>query len=204
MGTDRERRASIILGLTGPIGCGKTTVGDILVELGALERIDADEVVHELMRPGTVVTARIAAAFGEAVIAPDGSVDRARLGEIVFGDETKLRQLESIVHPSVRELVRERLRELRDHPGVVVIDAVRLLQSELADLCDEIWVVRCNPKVEMERLRSLRQLTQEQAFARLHAQPSFDDPRVTRVIDNSRSLADLQAQVREAFSPLSA
>src|SRR5947209_282339 len=100
MAADSARRAPRNLGITGPIGCGKTTVGDILLELGALERIDADAVVHELERSGTEVTHAVARAFGEDLLGPDGSVDRARLGAIVFRDANELRRLEAIVHPA--------------------------------------------------------------------------------------------------------
>src|SRR5947209_2132832 len=97
------------LGITGPIGCGKTTVGDMLLELGALERIDADRVVHGLMAPNSVTTKRVRETFGDGVMASDGSVDRSALASVVFSKPDRLRALEAIVHPAVREAIRSRI-----------------------------------------------------------------------------------------------
>jgi dephospho-CoA kinase len=193
------RSAPRILGLTGPIGCGKTTVGDVLLDLGARERIDADHVVHALMAPGTATTRQIRDAFGDGVIAVDGSVDRRRLAAIVFRDAERLRALEAITHPAVRESIRTRLDQLCGQNGVVVVDAVRLLQSDLLPLVEEVWVVRCAPDAQLERLTTLRGMAPDDARARNEAQPCFDHPRVARVIDNSGSLADLRREVAAAW-----
>jgi dephospho-CoA kinase len=200
MATNAQARAPLVLGLTGPIACGKTTVGDLLLKLGALERIDADESVHELMQPGTASTQAVAAAFGQEVIQEDGGVDRARLAELVFGHPEQLRRLEEIVHPAVRQLIRRRLTRLTDQSGVVVLDAVKLLQSDLLDLCSAVWVVRCSHSAELERLMRNRNMSREQAEARLASQPSFDHPRVTEIIENSGSMQDLRAHVQSAWS----
>lgn len=192
-----------ILGLTGPIACGKTTVGDLLLELGAIERIDADRVVHGLMTAGTPVTREIAEAFGTGVLATDGSVDRARLGEIVFANPTALRRLEAIVHPGVRREIQRMLAGLRGRQGVVVLDAVRLLQSELLPLCQSVWVVRCDPAEQRRRLTENRGMTESQAESRRAAQPSFESSAVTYVIDNSGSLEDLCRQVEGGWRELS-
>ena len=202
MATEPARTAPRILGLTGPIACGKTTVGNILLELGAVERIDADAVVHELMRPGTAVAQRILERFGPEVLRPDGSVDRRRLGEIVFSDERALRELEAIVHPAVRERIRARVEERAGGNGVMVIDAVRLLQSELLELCDAVWVVRCSAAVSMHRLTEDRGMSRQAAEARLRAQPVFEHPRVTLVLDNGGTRESLRAQVEEAWRSL--
>jgi dephospho-CoA kinase len=197
---DRERTQSDrhILGLTGPIACGKTTVGNILLELGATERIDADTVVHRLMVAGTPTTRRIVERFGDDILAEDGSVDRRALAGRVFGDPSALRDLEAITHPEVRL---ETLRRLQVHSeGVIVIDAVKLLQSELLPLCDAVWVVRCDPEVELRRLKRRNGLTKEEAQTRIAAQPSFDSPAVGVVIDNSGSVDELRRHVEEAWS----
>jgi dephospho-CoA kinase len=201
---DRRHRRStpLILGLTGPIGCGKTTVGDILLDLGALDRIDGDQVVHGLMGPDSEVAARVAEAFGPAAIAPDGSVDRQALGRIVFGDPGKLRQLESITHPAVRREIRRRIDALDGAGGVVVVDAVKLLQSDLLPLTDAVWVVTCDRDEEMRRLTEQRRMTPEDAAARVRAQPSFDHPRVSRVIENNQSLMKLRDNVTEGWVEL--
>jgi dephospho-CoA kinase len=205
-----ERTAPRVLGLTGPIACGKTTVGDLLLELGALERIDADESVHELMLPGTRTTHAVASAFGPEIIEEDGSVDRARLAEVVFGNPEQLRRLEEIVHPAVRQLIRRRLSRrppihraasnTNDQTDVIVLDAVKLLQSDLLDLCSAVWVVHCSHSTELQRLMRNRSLSREQAEARLASQPFFENPKVTEAIENSGSLQDLKARVQTAWS----
>lgn len=197
-------RSPRILGLTGAIACGKTTVGDILLRLGALKRIDADLVVHELMRPRTQVTTAIADAFGGEVLRADGAVDRAALAARVFGDPAALQLLEGITHPAVRAIIRQRLSELGGEQGVVIVDAVKLLQSDLLPLCDAVWVVRCNADEQMRRLVELRGMTAEAAVARTAAQPSFDHPQVVRFIDNAGSRSDLERQVETAWKELNA
>lgn len=191
-----------ILGLTGPIACGKTTVGTMLLQLGALERIDADEVVHELMQPGTEITHRIEQAFGPGVIASDGAVDRKALGKHVFSNSDALHELEGIVHPAVRPAIRTRLKHLAGDRGVVILDAVKLLQSDLADECSAIWVVQCRVEEAFRRLKDDRGMSPQEARNRLAAQPPFDDPRVSRVIDNSGDREQTMAQVREGWEQL--
>ena len=192
-------RSPRVLGLTGPIACGKTTVGDLLLRLGALARIDADTVVHELMVGNTPVTAAIQDRFGPKVVTVDGSVDRGRLGNVVFGDPAALRDLEAIVHPEVRAEIRQRVRSYAGQDGVVVVDAVKLLQSDLLPLCEAVWVVQCTRQVEMARLVDIRGLSPDKARQRLDAQPVFDSPAVTWVIENSGSFAELESQVRAAW-----
>jgi dephospho-CoA kinase len=202
MAAIRARSAPRILGLTGAIACGKTTVGDILLELGALERIDADAVVHRLMAAGTPVTAQILRRFGRDIIARNGSVDRSRLGSLVFDDPAALRDLELITHPAVRTAIRDRVAELSGQHGFVVIDAVKLLQSELLELAYVVWVVRCRPDIQMQRLTEVRGMSAKAAAGRLAAQPSFTHPRVTTVIENNGSMDQLQAQVTAAWQHL--
>lgn len=198
---DRER-APRVLGLTGPIGCGKTTVGDMLLELGALDRIDADVEVHALMQPGTEVTREISSEFGQDVLAPDGGVDRSRLGRIVFSQPDKLRALEGITHPAVRRSIRRRLETYRGYRGIVVVDAVKLLQSDLLPLTHAVWVVRCDAEEQLRRLRAMRGMTDDDALNRVRAQPSFGHQRVTTVIDNSGSREDLRRLVDAAWERL--
>lgn len=193
-------RTPRILGITGPIGCGKTTVGDILLELGALARIDADAVVHGLMQPGMTTTDEIARAFGRAILRADGAVDRSRLGQIVFNDPSLLTRLEQIVHPAVRAVIRARLHAFAGQDGVVVLDAVKLLQSDLLPMVETVWVVRCPPPEEVRRLVELRGMSVEAAQARIRVQPSFEHPRVTRVIDNNGTRAELRATVETAWN----
>jgi dephospho-CoA kinase len=122
-------------------------------------------------------------------------------GNVVFGDPA-LRDLEAIVHPEVRAEIRQRVRSYAGQDGVVVVDAVKLLQSDLLPLCEAVWVVQCTRQVEMARLVDIRGLSPDKARQRLDAQPVFDSPAVTWVIENSGSFAELESQVRAAWEGL--
>ena len=192
-----------IIGLTGNIATGKSTVARLLAGLGALV-IDADRVAHATMRPGTAVWEEVRRAFGPEVVLPDGRIDRRRLGEIAFRDPAALARLERIVHPAVRRTLRRRLQRLRGRPQpprVVVIEAIKLLEGGLGPLCDAIWLVVAPREVQIERLRRTRGLTPEEAAVRIDAQPPVE-PKLAMadvVIRNDGSLADLERQVREAW-----
>ena len=141
-----------IIGLTGPIGCGKTTVGGILAELGGVV-IDADVLAREVTGPGQPALSAIRARFGDAVFEPSGVLDRAALGAVVFSDEAALRDLEAIVHPPVRSLLEERIaRAMRDGDPFVVVEAIKLVEGGLAERCDEVWLIECPPQVQRQRL----------------------------------------------------
>lgn len=190
----------LLLGLTGNIACGKTTVGQMTLEMGAASYIDADAVVHDLYAPGQAIHAAVLAAFGEAVRAPDGTIDRRALGTIVFNDPGKLRQLESIVHPAVHTAIIAQLSGLESR-DVAIIDAVKLLEGGMAAWCAAVWLVICSPEEERRRLIADRGMTPAEAEARLSAQPDRTAQRdlVTTVIDNSGSLAATRAQVEIAW-----
>jgi dephospho-CoA kinase len=189
-----------ILGLTGNIASGKTTIGLMLLELGADTYVDADTVVHELYLPGRPLAARLAQEFGADILDADGGVDRRVLGAIVFGDREKLRRLESIVHPAVQEALLENLRRLPPE-GVGVLDAIKLVESGYAPLCHAVWLVESVPEVQLRRLIETRGLTEEEAQARLAAQPPLESKRAaaTEILHNDGSLEDLRQQVAAAW-----
>ncbi len=195
-----------IIGLTGNIATGKSTVARILADLGALV-IDADRVAHATMRPGTAVWEEIRRTFGPDVLLPDGHIDRRRLGEIVFRDPAALSLLEQIVHPAVRRLLQRRLQRLRRRPRpprVVVIEAIKLLEGGLRPLCDQVWLVIAPREVQVERLMRTRGLAPEEAAVRIDAQPPVEPKLQVAdvVIRNDGSLADLERQVHEAWERL--
>jgi dephospho-CoA kinase len=190
-----------IVGLTGNIGCGKTVVAGMLRRLGA-EFIDADLVVHELLRPGTPVTAAVARHFGAGILRPDGGVDRQALARIVFADPKALRALERIVHPAVQREIDARIR--RSQAPVVVLEAIKLIESGLYLRCDQVWVVTCREEQQLERLLGSRGMLREEAIQRIRAQPPQAEKvaRADVVIDNSGSLARTAQQVKEAWDRL--
>ena len=166
-----------ILGLTGNIASGKSTIGMLLLELGATAYIDADLVVHELYLPGKPLVTEIAAAFGQGVGNRDGGVDRRALGELVFGDQTKLRQLEVIVLPHVRDALLARLRALPPD-GIGVFDAIKLVESGYAPLCDGVWLVTCSEEAQLRRLMTSRGLSETEARQRIAAQGDLEPKRM--------------------------
>jgi dephospho-CoA kinase len=192
-----------ILGLTGNIASGKTTIGLMLLELGAQLYVDADQVVHELYLPGQPLVAELSKAFGPEILDDAGGVDRKILGQIVFGDAGKLRLLESIVHPAVQTALINKMRELSTigPDAIGVLDAIKLVESGYAQLGHALWLVTCAPEVQLQRLMTLRGMSEADARLRLAAQPSLDEKRAlaTEIIDNSGDLDHLRAQVVAAW-----
>lgn len=189
-----------ILGLTGNIGCGKTTVGRLLRELGADVYVDADQVVHDLYQPGSPLVQELANAFGAGILDSRGGVDRRALGDVVFHDPQKLVALEGIVHPLVRNQLVDIMRHMPEN-GIGVLDAVKLIESGYGPLCHGLWLVVCPPQQQLQRLVSTRQMSDEDARARIEAQAPVEAKRAvaTEVINNSGSLDDLRRQVGAAW-----
>jgi len=157
-----------VIGLTGNIATGKSTVARMLERLGA-ERIDADHLAHEQMRPGTETHAEIVRIFGTYVLADDGRIDRPRLGRIVFSDPEALAMLEGLVHPAV---VAETLARIDACPkAVLCVEAIKLLEAEMAQHCDSVWVVTCSRERQIERLTSKRHMLHSEAVRRIDSQP---------------------------------
>ena len=190
------------VGLTGGIGAGKSEVSRRLAAQGAVV-IDADAMAREVVAPGTPGLAEVVAAFGPGVLLGDGSLDRGKLGEIVFDDADRRAMLNSIVHPRVGT----RMRELEEQagPGAIVVHDVPLIaENNLAGFYDLIVVVDVPPRIQLDRLIRHRGMTREQAKARLAAQASREKRLAIAgiVIDNSSSLAELDRQVGELWTEL--
>ncbi|HZY58851.1 MAG TPA: dephospho-CoA kinase [Candidatus Binataceae bacterium] len=195
----------LTVGLTGGIGSGKSTVAKILAELGA-PSFDADKVGHEIYRPDGPAYHEVIAAFGSAVVAPDGTIDRKKLGPIVFADPAQLRRLESIVHPRMFERMRAMVAEMRAQ-GVsapIVIEAAILIEAHWQPLFDEIWLVVAPREKVIERVEAERGLKPEQTEARIKAQLSDDERRrhASLVIDNSGTIAQLRIGVGALWQEL--
>lgn len=189
-----------IIGITGNIACGKTAVGHMLLDMGAERYIDADAVVHKLYQSGQAIAVKVAEAFGPSVVTANGDVDRKALGTIVFQDYAAMRRLEEIVHPAVSRALADELARVSPS-GIVVIDAVKLLEGGSSKFCQSKWMVICPQELEYERLVARNNLNPEEAWVRIKAQSSVDErlPLVDEVIDNSGSLEDTRRQVAAAY-----
>jgi dephospho-CoA kinase len=190
-----------VIGVTGGIACGKSTVLRELGRLGA-ETIDADAVYHDLVAPGKPLVGVLAERFGPGVVAEDGSLDRRALGRIVFGDPAALAELDALTHPAVITEVRRRIEG--SGSLVVAVDAVKLVESGMAGLCDRVWLVTCTPEQQVERLMARGGLTRDEAERRVAAQAP-DGPRLARadlVIDNSGPVEATVEAVRAAWARL--
>jgi dephospho-CoA kinase len=190
----------ILLGLTGGIGSGKSTVSSLLSAKGAVI-IDADAIVKELQEPGQPLLAELAAEFGAAILREDGSLDRVALATIAFADKEKVASLNKIVHPAVGREMNRRLVEQRATDNVVVLDIPLLAENPREGLCGVI-VVDIPVEKAVERLMGQRGFAEEDARARIANQTSREQ-RIAiadRVIDNSGSLEALSAQVDEVWA----
>lgn len=172
----------------------------MLADRFGADYVDADRLVHALYASGTPETRSIAARFGPALVREDGTIDRRRLGDSVLADRQALRDLERILDPGVRRAIDDRLA--RTQAAVVVLDAVRLIESGLAARCDAVWVVVCERAAQMQRLQTSRGMSAEQAALRIGAQapPEEKIGHATAVITNDASLDALNDQVAAAWT----
>jgi dephospho-CoA kinase len=198
----KRARKTVRIGLTGPIGCGKSTVASWLGELGAVV-IDADEVARDVVAQGTPELDAVVAAFGPEMLLQTGDLDRARLGRLVFADPEALIRLEAIVHPAVRPRILRAMAEATNAGApAVVVEAIKLVEGGLAALCDEIWLVACDGAEQRGRLTG-RGMAPDQAELRIAAQGDITRrlrAAATRVIDTSGSIDAAQARVLEAWT----
>lgn len=194
----------LVIGITGTIGSGKSTVAGFLRELGATV-IDADQVGHDVYLPGSRGWKAIVEAFGEGILAADGTVDRHKLGEIVFQNPAALANLNFIVRPLITGEIQSRLKELRQkRTRVVVLEAAILIEAGWGPLVDEMWVTTAPESVIFKRLGVERKLSHAQVQARIKAQlPVAEQLKcATRVIDTSVSLPELKARVAALWKEL--
>lgn len=193
-----------VIGLTGGIASGKSTVAGFFRD-HLIPVIDADVLGHRTYEPGTDTFAAVVEAFGQDVVAPDGTIDRKVLGGKVFGKPEELKRLTDIVWPGIRRLASEELSELEVAGNrLAVLEAAVLLEAGWEDLCDEIWVVVVEPELAIKRLAERNGLDEEAARARIASQLSNAE-RVAKadvVIENNGSLDELQARLRDAWDAL--
>jgi dephospho-CoA kinase len=204
-----------VIGLTGGIGSGKSTVSGFLKGLGAVI-IDADRVGHEVFKPDTEAWREVVAAFGKEILTPDGDVDRRKLGKIVFDNYEALARLNQIIHPRMYALVKAQIEEYRRQGvGVVVLEAPLLIEvplsmkagePSLSDEVDEVWVTVAPESTVLKRLKKKLELSEPESLARIRSQlpPEEKVKQADVVIDTDCSLDELKSRVKKLWEKLSA
>ncbi|HUF00100.1 MAG TPA: dephospho-CoA kinase [Anaerolineales bacterium] len=192
----------LVIGLTGNIATGKSVVRRMLEHLGAYT-IDADALSHRVISKGAPGYQPVLDTFGTWLLGQDGQINRARLGHLVFADKDALKQLEEIIHPYVRQAIDILVR--RASQTVIVIEAIKLLESGLSSRCDTVWVTDAPQQVQVERLMRKRRFSQQDALQRVHAQSAQKEKLAAAnvVITNNGSYDDLWRQVSEAWKNIS-
>jgi dephospho-CoA kinase len=193
----------LTIGLTGGIGSGKSTVAQILGEFGA-PILDADKVAHTTYAPGAPAYDAVIAAFGAQVVAADRTIDRRKLGSIVFGNPDRLNQLTSIVWPATRESISRNVADLRASGAKlpIVVEAAILIEANWQPLFDEIWLVRASREQVVTRIDSQRGLKPAETEARIRAQLSDEEraKHATLVIENNGSLEELREMLKTVWA----
>ena len=195
-----------VIGLTGGIGSGKSTVSQCLAELGAVI-IDADKVGHEAFKPDTEAWHEVVATFGRQIIAPSGEIDRKKLGEIVFSQPEALLRLNRIMHPKMHDMMKSQIEDYRRQGvEVVVLEAAILIEANWTSLVDEVWVTVTSEAMVLERLKQQRGLDEEQTLARIRSQISSEERarHADVVINNNGDLEEVRAKVKELWARLQA
>lgn len=193
------------IGLTGGIASGKSTVVAMLRQLGA-GIIDCDQLAHDVVRPGSFGLKEVAEAFGPQVLCADGSMDRAYMGRVVFGNKEKKAQLEGILFPLIQREIDNKIEIIKtkkENPAIF-LDMPLLFEIKYDSYVDEAWLVYVDPATQLSRLMARNHYTRDEAMARIHAQLPIDTKRSLAqvIIDNTGSLEDTEEQVRYEWREL--
>ncbi|HJX69934.1 MAG TPA: dephospho-CoA kinase [Dehalococcoidia bacterium] len=195
-----------VIGLTGSIGSGKSTVSAILAELGAVV-LSADEIGHEALQPRTAAWQEVVSAFGEGILKAGGEVDRQKLGEIVFNNAGALARLNRIMHPRMYRMAEKRIEELKQQGGaVIVLEAPLLVEAGWLPLADQVWITVADEETIVHRLCQRSGLSEAQALARIRSQlPAEEKTKYADVVINtSGTLSEVEAKVKELWEALQA
>ncbi|WP_428828551.1 MULTISPECIES: dephospho-CoA kinase [Bacillus] len=193
---------TLVIGLTGGIASGKSTVSQMIKEKG-IRVVDADIIAKEAVSKGSAALHQIVQTFGEEVLLPNGELNRQQLGAIIFSDEEKRKQLNAIVHPEVRkEMLEQRDEGVSNNEAFVVLDIPLLFESKLEGLVDRIIVVYTTPELQLSRLMNRNDLSEEEALNRIHSQQSLEEKcqKADRVIENTKDLAFMRKQLENILN----
>ncbi|MBD1846379.1 dephospho-CoA kinase [Cyanobacteria bacterium FACHB-63] len=193
------------IGITGGIGMGKTTVSNYLAAAHRLPILDADLIARDAVAPGSPILAQIIDRYGAHLLRLDGTLDRAKLGAIVFSNPTERAWLEQQIHPYVRQMLEAECDRLAQTHSMIVLVIPLLFEANMTDLVTEIWVICCPESQQIQRLMQREKLSLEQAQARIQSQMSIQQKRdrATVILDNSTTPEALMHQVDRALSPTS-
>ena len=195
-----------VIGITGGIGSGKSTVTQCLAELGAVV-IDADKVGWEAYMPNTEVWHDVVSEFGQQVVAENGEINRKKLGEIVFGNPASRKRLNQIMHPRMYKMMEKKIEAYRQQEvEVVVLEAAVLIEANWTPLVDELWVTVASEPVVLERLKKQRGLAEEQILSRIRSQLSFEERKkhANEIISNDGDLEEMRKKIRVLWAKLHA
>ncbi|WP_348936167.1 dephospho-CoA kinase [Bacillus sp. BS1807G30] len=193
---------TLVIGLTGGIASGKSTVSQMIKEKG-IRVVDADIIAKEAVSKGSAALHQIVQTFGEEVLLPNGELNRQQLGTIIFSDEEKRKQLNAIVHPEVRkEMLKQRDEGVSNNETFVVLDIPLLFESKLEGLVDRIIVVYTTPELQLSRLMNRNDLSEEEALNRIHSQQPLEEKcqKADRVIENTKDLAFMRKQLENILN----
>lgn len=194
----------ILIGLTGGIASGKSTISKMLKELGA-EVIDADLVAREVIQPRSAAWREMVEAFGKGILNDDRTINRRRLGSLVFPDPKAVERLNAITHPRILKRIQERVEEARRRGvRVLVIDAPLLIEAGMVPMVDEVWVVKVDPDTQITRLMARDHFTFQEALNRLNSQMPLEEKLkyAHRVIDNKGTPEETRAEVTRIWNDL--
>lgn len=195
----------VVIGLTGGIASGKSTISALLKKMGA-KIIDADEIAREIVQPGSPTLLEIEQRFGSELINQDGSLNRKALGEKVFRDSSLVKELNSITHPRIKNLTENIIRDIyeTDPEAIVVIDAPLLLEANMESLVDEIWVAAVDEKIQVKRIMERDRLSATEALARINNQLPLSEKikKADRVIDTGCSWHETQLIVKNYWTSI--
>lgn len=193
----KSEAKAMIIGLTGSIASGKSTVSEMLKKRG-YPIVDADAIARQVVEKESPVLVQIVEVFGNDVLQVDGSLNRPKLGEVVFQNAEKRKQLNSIIHPAIRqEMIRQKEHWLRQGATTVIMDIPLLFESKLQSYVDQIVVVSVTPEIQLKRLMARNQFTEEEALARIHSQLPMQEKEqgADAVINNNHSMGETERQL---------
>lgn len=195
-----------IVGLTGGIGSGKSTVTDYLITRGFYV-LDADKIAREIVLPGSDMLIELSAVFGKGILLEDGSLDRKKLGEIVFSDAEKKKTLDRLMHTRILELIHERIiqfREESEHASAIFIDAPLLFETGLDKSADEIWVIDADDETRIRRIMARDGLQREEILKRIESQMTREEKnsRADVILDNTGDQEALYRQIDELLKKI--